>query len=106
MHCHRAAACTHVSRLDASVSFRRCQSALTCCCLRLLPPSSCAAGLLIGLPLALHGPQAALLGALTYSITQSIVLSATFAVSHNVPESKPLDAGQTQVSSMCSVMFA
>jgi hypothetical protein len=55
------------------------------------------AGLLLGVPLALHGPAAALIGALAYSITQSIVLSATFAVSHNVPESKPLDAGQTQV---------
>lgn len=56
------------------------------------------AGLLLGLPTLLHGPGAALLGALTYSITQSIVLAATFAVSHNVPESKPLDAGQTQVT--------
>lgn len=49
------------------------------------------------LPWLLHGPQAALIGGLAYAITQSIVLSATFAVSHNVPESKPLDAGQTQV---------
>jgi hypothetical protein len=30
-------------------------------------------------------------------VTQSIVLAATFAVSHNVPEAKPLDAGQAQV---------
>lgn len=51
----------------------------------------------MGLPLLLHGPQAALLGGLAYAITQGIVLSATFAVSHNVPESKPLDKGQTQV---------
>lgn len=57
----------------------------------------CTTGLLLGVPLALHGPAAALIGALAYSITQSIVLSATFAVSHNVPESKPLDAGQAQV---------
>lgn len=63
----------------------------------LLSMMLCPAGLLLGLPTLLHGPGAALLGALAYSITQSIVLSATFAVSHNVPESKPLDAGQTQV---------
>ena len=49
------------------------------------------------LPWLLHGPQAALVGGIAYAVTQSIVLSATFAVSHNVPESKPLDAGQTQV---------
>lgn len=54
-------------------------------------------GLLLVVPWLLHGPQAALVGGLAYSITQSIVLSATFAVSHNVPESKPLDQGQTQV---------
>jgi hypothetical protein len=79
-----------------------CQPVPTCCCLCLL---TCPAGLLVGLPLALHGPQAALLGALAYSITQSIVLSATFAVSHNVPESKPLDAGQTQVRSTCRILI-
>jgi fatty acid desaturase (delta-4 desaturase) len=54
-------------------------------------------GLLAGLPLLLHGPQAALIGAAAYTLTQSIVLSATFAVSHNVPESKPLQEGPTQV---------
>jgi fatty acid desaturase (delta-4 desaturase) len=53
--------------------------------------------LLAGLPLLLHGPQAALIGAAAYTLTQSIVLSATFAVSHNVPESKPLQEGPTQV---------
>jgi hypothetical protein len=53
--------------------------------------------LLAGLPLLLHGPQAALIGAAAYTLTQSIVLSATFAVSHNVPESKPLEEGPTQV---------
>jgi len=52
--------------------------------------------LIVVLPLLLHGPQAALMGGLAYAVTQSIVLSATFAVSHNVPESKPLDQGQTQ----------
>ena len=31
---------------------------------------------------------------------QGLVLASTFAVSHNVPESKPLDAGPTQQSLM------
>lgn len=51
-------------------------------------------GLLLGLPWALHGGEAALTGAAAYSVTQSIVLAATFAVSHNVPEAKPLDEGE------------
>lgn len=54
--------------------------------------------LLAGIPLLLHGPQAALIGAAAYTLTQSIVLSATFAVSHNVPESKPLQEGPTQAT--------
>jgi hypothetical protein len=53
-------------------------------------------GLLLAVPWALHGPGAALTGLIAYSITQSVVLSATFAVSHNVPETKPLDASATQ----------
>lgn len=60
-------------------------------------------GLLLVVPWLLHGPQAALVGGLAYSITQSIVLSATFAVSHNVPESKPLDQGQAQVRALQDV---
>jgi hypothetical protein len=53
--------------------------------------------LLLGLPIALHGPMAALVGAAAYTVAQSVVLSTTFAVSHNVPESKPLQEGPTQV---------
>jgi fatty acid desaturase (delta-4 desaturase) len=52
-------------------------------------------GLLLGLPWLVHGGEAAIQGTIAYSIAQSIVLAATFAVSHNVPESKPLDAGPT-----------
>ncbi|KAF8070962.1 acyl-lipid (7-3)-desaturase [Scenedesmus sp. PABB004] len=55
-------------------------------------------GLLLGLPALLHGPVAALVGAAAYNVAQSIVLSTTFAVSHNVPESKPLDDGPAQAS--------
>ncbi|GBF97145.1 hypothetical protein Rsub_10332 [Raphidocelis subcapitata] len=49
--------------------------------------------LLLALPWALHGPGATLAGAAAYTAMQSVVLAATFAVSHNVPEAKPLDAG-------------
>ena len=80
--------------------------------------------LLFGLPWVLHGPAAALIGAASYYATQvcdagfcfcgasvpvphsycfalqGLVLASTFAVSHNVPESKPLDAGPTQQSLM------
>lgn len=35
-------------------------------------------------------------GAAAYVATQGVVLAATFAVSHNVPETKPLDDNQTQ----------
>ncbi|KIZ05639.1 hypothetical protein MNEG_2324 [Monoraphidium neglectum] len=49
--------------------------------------------LLLGLPWLLHGPAATLAAAAAYSVTQSIVLASTFAVSHNVPEAKPLDGG-------------
>ncbi|KAL4444962.1 hypothetical protein ABPG77_004012 [Micractinium sp. CCAP 211/92] len=52
-------------------------------------------GLLLGLPWALHGSEPALWGAAAYAVTQSIVLASTFAVSHNVPESKPLGEGPT-----------
>lgn len=48
--------------------------------------------LLYGLPCLLHGAPAMLGGAVAYVFTQSIVLAATFAVSHNVAETKPLDA--------------
>lgn len=47
-------------------------------------------------PAIMHGPSAAVAGGLAYVFGQSIVLAATFAVSHNVPEAKPLDPGPTQ----------
>jgi fatty acid desaturase (delta-4 desaturase) len=52
--------------------------------------------LLYLLPALLHGPSAMVLGALTYVATQSVVLASTFAVSHNVPESKPLNRNATR----------
>ncbi|KAG2496097.1 hypothetical protein HYH03_005700 [Edaphochlamys debaryana] len=53
-------------------------------------------GLMYGVPLMLHGPAAMLSGALASVFTQGVVLSTTFAVSHNVAEAKPLDAGPTR----------
>lgn len=53
-------------------------------------------GLMLGVPAALHGPGAMLAGFVAYAMTQSIVLSTTFAVSHNVGEAKPLEEGPTQ----------
>jgi len=59
--------------------------------------------LLLALPWALHGPAAALTGAAAYVFTQSIVLAATFAVSHNVPETKPLDDNATRANLFTSL---
>jgi fatty acid desaturase (delta-4 desaturase) len=53
-------------------------------------------GLLVAVPWLLHGPAAALIGAVAYTFAQSIVLASTFAVSHNVPESKPLEDNATR----------
>lgn len=54
--------------------------------------------LLFGVPFFLHGGAAALIGAASYYFAQGIVLASTFAVSHNVPETKPVDPGPTQDS--------
>lgn len=54
--------------------------------------------LLLAMPALLHGPEAALWGAAGYVTVQSIVLSSTFAVSHNIPEAKPLDANPTRTA--------
>jgi fatty acid desaturase (delta-4 desaturase) len=53
-------------------------------------------GLLMAVPWATHGAAAALAGAAAFTVAQSIVLASTFAVSHNVPESKPLDDNATR----------
>ena len=45
--------------------------------------------LLIASPWLTHGASAALWGAAGFTFVQGIVLAATFAVSHNVPEAKP-----------------
>jgi len=53
-------------------------------------------GLVYALPFFLHGGSSMLSGAAAYVFAQSIVLAATFAVSHNVPEAKPIDEGPTR----------
>ncbi len=51
-------------------------------------------GLLLGVPLTLHGPSWELgAGLAACLLSQSVALATTFAVSHNVPESKPLAGG-------------
>jgi fatty acid desaturase (delta-4 desaturase) len=57
-------------------------------------------GLMYALPVYLHGYGAAALGALTYVFTEGIVLAATFAVSHNVEEAKPVAAGSPTTDSL------
>ena len=47
--------------------------------------------LLLAVPWHFHGAAAALTAAAMYSVTESVVLASTFAVSHNVPEAKPLE---------------
>ena len=46
-------------------------------------------GLIYALPIYFHGVAAGLAAACAYFSTQGIVLATTFAVSHNVPETKP-----------------
>lgn len=54
--------------------------------------------LTLAVPWLLHGGAAAVTGGLAYAVIQSIVLASTFAVSHNVPESKALQDGATAES--------
>ncbi|KAL0020669.1 hypothetical protein WJX79_006881 [Trebouxia sp. C0005] len=52
------------------------------------------------IPAMLHGWPAAALGSAAYMATQGVVLAATFAVSHNVAEAKPLASGSATTSSL------
>ena len=52
--------------------------------------------ILFGIPFYYHGLTAALVGSASYLFVQGVVLATTFAVSHNVPASKPVQAGPTQ----------
>lgn len=54
--------------------------------------------LLLGIPCALHGWGAVWPAALAYSVVQGVVLSATFAVSHNIPETKGSFEGADDVA--------
>lgn len=64
--------------------------------------------LLMAIPYALHGPAAALWGAVGFTAVQGIVLAATFAVSHNVPEAKPalVGAAEARIGSSSSSAHA
>lgn len=60
--------------------------------------------LLVAVPWLTHGPAAALWGAAGFTFVQGIVLAATFAVSHNVPEAKPalVGAAEARIGSVTS----
>jgi acyl-lipid (7-3)-desaturase (Delta-4 desaturase) len=49
--------------------------------------------LLWAIPLSIHGASDVIPAAIAYMFTQGVVLASTFAVSHNVPETKPLYEG-------------
>jgi hypothetical protein len=54
--------------------------------------------LLLAVPCALHGWHAVWPAAVAYSVVQGVVLSATFAVSHNIPETKGAFKGADEVA--------
>lgn len=54
--------------------------------------------LLFAVPWYLHGAEAMLYGAAAYTFMQSVVLATTFAVSHNIPETKALTAEATRTA--------
>jgi len=60
--------------------------------------------LLMVVPFYTHGASAALWGAAGFTFVQGIVLAATFAVSHNVPEAKPalVQAAEARIGSSSS----
>ena len=55
-------------------------------------------GLLFGIPLSMHSAGAVIPASIAYVFTQGVVLAATFAVSHNVPETKPLHEGAEEIA--------
>lgn len=54
--------------------------------------------LLWAIPMAMHGFAAVLPASLAYIFTEGVVLASTFAVSHNVPETKPLYEGAEMIA--------
>jgi acyl-lipid (7-3)-desaturase (Delta-4 desaturase) len=54
--------------------------------------------LLLAIPLSMHSAADVLPAWVAYWFTQGVVLSATFAVSHNVPETKPMYEGAEPIA--------
>lgn len=54
--------------------------------------------LLLGIPLSMHGAGSVIPAAIAYVFAQGVVLASTFAVSHNVPETKPLYEGAEEIA--------
>eukprot|EP00892_Ulva_mutabilis_P003155 jgi/Ulvmu1/12840/UM098_0025.1 len=55
-------------------------------------------GLLWGIPMSMHGFAAVLPASMAYVFMEGIVLASTFAVSHNIPETKPLYKGAEAIA--------
>lgn len=54
--------------------------------------------LLWAIPMSMHGVAAVLPASLAYVVAQGVVLASTFAVSHNIPETKPLYEGAEPIA--------
>jgi hypothetical protein len=54
--------------------------------------------LLLAIPISMHGASAVIPATIAYIFTQGLVLASTFAVSHNVPETKPLHEGGEEIA--------
>ncbi|CAG9463863.1 unnamed protein product [Pedinophyceae sp. YPF-701] len=57
-------------------------------------------GLIFGLPWVMHGPMQTLVASACYTAVQGIVLAATFAVSHNLEENKPVQGGSASTENL------
>ena len=55
-------------------------------------------GLLFGIPLTMHSAGDVIPASIAYVAAQGVVLASTFAVSHNVPETKPLHEGAEEIA--------
>lgn len=62
--------------------------------------------LLLGIPLSMHGAGSVIPAAIAYVFAQGVVLASTFAVSHNVPETKPLYEGAEEIAARVRLVSA
>jgi hypothetical protein len=62
-------------------------------------------GLLWAVPIVLHGWAATWPAAVAYIFTQGVVLASTFAVSHNIPETKPMFEGAEAIAAQVRIII-